>query len=50
LVELVRDAPQVFITAAVEGDIPLSIGGVTSRVSLGSVQRVVPDEQVNSHE
>jgi len=50
LVELVRDAPQVFITAAVEGDIPLSIGGVTSRVSLGSVQRVALGEQVDSHD
>ena len=50
LVELVRDAPQVFITAAVEGDIPLSIGGVTSCVSLGSVQRAHPDEQVDSHD
>jgi DNA replication and repair protein RecF len=50
LVELVRDAPQVFITAAVEGDIPLSIGGVTSCVSLGSVQPAHPDEQVDSHD
>ena len=50
LVELVREAPQVFITAAVEGDIPMSIGGVTSRVSLGTVQRLDPVEQVESHD
>jgi DNA replication and repair protein RecF len=37
LIELVRDAPQVFITAAVDGDIPDSIGGKRYYVTLGSV-------------
>jgi len=37
LIELVRDAPQVFITAAVDSDIPESIGGRRYRVTLGSV-------------
>jgi DNA replication and repair protein RecF len=37
LIELVQDAPQVFITAAVDSDIPDSIGGKRYHVTLGSV-------------
>lgn len=38
LAELVADAPQVFITAAVESDIPMSMGGKRYVVTKGSVQ------------
>ncbi len=38
LAELVTDAPQVFITAAVESDIPMSMGGKRYVVTKGSVQ------------
>ena len=37
LVDLVREAPQVFITAAVESDIPPSLGGRRYQVTLGNV-------------
>ncbi len=38
LVDLVADSPQVFITAAVESDIPTSMGGKRYVVTKGSVQ------------
>lgn len=40
LADLVADAPQVFITAAVESDIPISMGGKRYFVTKGSVQPI----------
>ncbi len=37
ILELTRNAPQVFITAAVDSDVPVELGGVRFHVSLGSV-------------
>ncbi len=37
ILELTKNAPQVFITAAVESDVPIELGGARFHVSLGSV-------------
>jgi len=37
ILELTRDAPQVFITAAVESDVPVELGGTRFHVSHGTV-------------
>jgi len=37
IIELTKNAPQVFITAAVESDVPTELGGARFYVSLGSV-------------
>ncbi len=37
ILELTRDAPQVFITAAVDSNVPTELGGARFHVSLGSV-------------
>lgn len=37
LVDLVKEAPQVFITAAVDSDIPTELGGQRYQVTLGNV-------------
>lgn len=37
ILELTKNAPQVFITAAVESDVPTELGGARFYVSLGSV-------------
>ncbi len=37
ILELTRNAPQVFITAAVDSDVPTELGGARFHVSLGSV-------------
>lgn len=46
LAELVKGAPQVFITAAVESDIPLSMGGSRYLVANGVVTRGVVTDKV----
>ena len=40
ILELTRNAPQVFITAAVESDVPAELGGARFHVSLGTVTHV----------
>jgi DNA replication and repair protein RecF len=45
IVELTKNAPQVFITAAVESDVPAELGGARFHVSLGTVT-----EEGESHE
>lgn len=40
ILELTENAPQVFITAAVESDIPIELGGARFNVSLSTVTRV----------
>lgn len=40
ILELTKNAPQVFITAAVESDVPVELGGARFYVSLGSVTEV----------
>jgi DNA replication and repair protein RecF len=37
ILELTKNAPQVFITAAVESDVPAELGGARFHVSLGAV-------------
>lgn len=39
ILELTQNAPQVFITAAVESDVPTELGGARFHVSLGTVTR-----------
>jgi recombinational DNA repair ATPase RecF len=40
ILELTKNAPQVFITAAVESDVPRELGGERFNVSLGAVTHV----------
>lgn len=40
ILELTQNAPQVFITAAVESDVPVELGGARFQVSLGTVTQV----------
>jgi DNA replication and repair protein RecF len=40
ILELTKNAPQVFITAAVESDVPAELGGARFHVSLGTVTHV----------
>ena len=40
ILELTKNAPQVFITAAVESDVPAELGGARFQVSLGTVTNV----------
>jgi DNA replication and repair protein RecF len=40
ILELTKSAPQVFITAAVESDVPVELGGARFHVSLGTVTQV----------
>lgn len=40
ILELTKNAPQVFITAAVESDVPAELGGARFQVSLGTVTYV----------
>ena len=44
ILELTENAPQVFITAAVESDIPEELGGARFFVSLGSVVPIMEDQ------